>query len=714
MVGGNEDSRQLAALFTRLWSDHERLIRASCARWTRNPQDAEEAYSRAAILVFTKYPEHRTSVRNPRGWMLRLVHNVCMDIHRENRRRPSSPIAEVVDILPDDLPGPERVCLDAELRVVLLGLVDRLPDTLRDTLRLHLVDQLPNSRIAEVQGISEANVRKRLQLGREALTDDLRAYARGNRIHYGPLRQTVPRARERALLDALRVEALAHTPARGPGRRQVIQPLCHPPGNATDTAVEALERYIRRHPTGWKKHLELAHLRRERGELGAAATHYRAVLDKRPRHVLAWRALAEITAVRDPRGAAAIYRTALEHCPDSPAIDHYLAGMAHLHEGDPAETVRHLQASLEHCPDATAPRLSLARLHLREGRYAAAEALCNEGEVDVAKAAMAFDAGVRSASPGRALRALRHSRKAAPDDPLLLVRCVDHALCTRGSLQGAPALVERLRSTAPDLHGTRMVLALLDLCEGRRPPALDGMRAWVRRHPGDDLARIALARVRHATGQHVHPRLSLRRAWRTARAYIDGLLGLPDWLCPGPSGRRSARRALSAPTSPLDRAHHLADRGNLQPAVDHVLAWFEAGGRTAEAGTATQGALFVAHGLTELGRPTSAEPWFEQALQRAALLEAEAPVDGHWLAAQALAGLGELSGARDHLRLISDAPVLPIWRRLARHAERRLDRPVWHSAALPAQNSQKDLTSTRTLPSGQYQSGFTRQEQRQG
>ena len=75
------------------------------------------------------------------------------------------------------VPDPEQQASASEMRVLLEGLIDRLPDANRAVFMLRDVEGLSTSEAAEVLSISEENVKVRLHRARAAMRDMLMAHA---------------------------------------------------------------------------------------------------------------------------------------------------------------------------------------------------------------------------------------------------------------------------------------------------------------------------------------------------------------------------------------------------------------------------------------------------------------------------------------------------------------------------------------------------------
>ena len=102
-------------------------------------------------------------VRNPGAYGALLVRNLCID-----RIRRLTPAEE----LPDDLPGrePPDGALEAkETLGILMQALERLPDSQRNLVKLHLLQGLSYEEIAAQTGLSPLNIRVQVSLARKKL-----------------------------------------------------------------------------------------------------------------------------------------------------------------------------------------------------------------------------------------------------------------------------------------------------------------------------------------------------------------------------------------------------------------------------------------------------------------------------------------------------------------------------------------------------------------
>lgn len=175
-----------AGPFWHLWMAHfDALLRLSL-RWMGGDRaDAEDALSTAQLRALDKFGTFAASIEHPGAWLSRLLHNVCMDIHRRRKQRetlagtvPWDSLADQAQS-PGSLPSPEQRLLRRELRCEILRSIDALPPTWREAFLGRFLHRRSYGEIARRESASEANVRKRVQLARDGLQQTLEA--RGHR-----------------------------------------------------------------------------------------------------------------------------------------------------------------------------------------------------------------------------------------------------------------------------------------------------------------------------------------------------------------------------------------------------------------------------------------------------------------------------------------------------------------------------------------------------
>ncbi len=166
-----------AGPFWPVWMEHFGRMRSLALRLMKgNEADAEDALSAAMIRAERAFDP--ASIQNPAAWFSRLVRNACIDHYRHRQRAPvvADPF-ETQEQGADDGPAPHRArsgedeLLASEgLRETLCAILE-LPEELMEPLMLRCLAERSYDEIAEDMGLSNAAVRKRVQLARRYLQD---------------------------------------------------------------------------------------------------------------------------------------------------------------------------------------------------------------------------------------------------------------------------------------------------------------------------------------------------------------------------------------------------------------------------------------------------------------------------------------------------------------------------------------------------------------
>lgn len=251
------------ARFEKAWSQNVAELRRRSLYWTGGRwEDADDAIGQAALVALEKMP-HDLQADEARRWLLRLVYNKCMDIHRQHGSRF---VEQEKDSADEEIeavgPGIEAMLLEGELLAIIQDRIQRLPSRLKSVAELHLLREKPYSQIADLLSISEVNVRKRMQQARTLLREHLQPYRQGD------VRFQAPKT-----LDA----------DRGSVKINQSEPL-----RTSGWGLEALKKYVQRHPRGWKKRWELALRLREAGALEKAILHFDEAARRQPRRMELW------------------------------------------------------------------------------------------------------------------------------------------------------------------------------------------------------------------------------------------------------------------------------------------------------------------------------------------------------------------------------------------------------------------------------------------
>ncbi|WP_233571626.1 RNA polymerase sigma factor SigJ [Cellulomonas triticagri] len=137
--------------------------------------EAEDAVQETYVRWYRMTDAERAAVRNPQGWLTRVMSRVCLDVLGSARARRERYVGEwLPEPVPADLfsgaagraPAPDdgdpfdRVSLDEEVSTALLVVMEAMTPAERVAFVLHDVFALPFDEIAEAVGRSPAAVRQ--------------------------------------------------------------------------------------------------------------------------------------------------------------------------------------------------------------------------------------------------------------------------------------------------------------------------------------------------------------------------------------------------------------------------------------------------------------------------------------------------------------------------------------------------------------------------
>ncbi|MEH2253843.1 RNA polymerase sigma factor [Nostoc sp.] len=172
--------------FWHLWEQYRDYLYSRCLQWMGgNCHDAEDLFSLAMLKAWNQWPDYAHKITKPRAWLSRLIHNLCMDLHRE-RKREAQRIKNVEDIqfrddavITSKLESPESEMFVDELRAYLRYRIESLPTRLREPFILRYCQEKSYRDIAKQLTLCEDNVYKRVQQARTILQKQLSKYLAG-------------------------------------------------------------------------------------------------------------------------------------------------------------------------------------------------------------------------------------------------------------------------------------------------------------------------------------------------------------------------------------------------------------------------------------------------------------------------------------------------------------------------------------------------------
>ncbi len=137
----------------------------------RNRSDAEDA----AQDAFVRYYQHRKeyeSKEHIKAWLMKTAANRAKNMVRSYFRKNTVPLEDYMNSLEQE-DSPDRDLIQKEERKQLTAAVMTLPEKYRIIIHLYYYSDCSGAEIAEILGLSEANVRKRLSRARVMLKEKM-------------------------------------------------------------------------------------------------------------------------------------------------------------------------------------------------------------------------------------------------------------------------------------------------------------------------------------------------------------------------------------------------------------------------------------------------------------------------------------------------------------------------------------------------------------
>ncbi|MBX6365686.1 MAG: sigma-70 family RNA polymerase sigma factor [Gemmatimonadetes bacterium] len=155
-----------AEAFEALVRRHLRSAYAMALSRVREPADAEDVAQDAFLTALQRLEE----CRNPAqfgSWLLTIVRNKAMDVHRYRSVRDALPLERACEV--SDGASPQREAERAELREDLLTALDGLTPLQREVILLYDIEGWSHKEISRRLGVSEGSARVHLHNARKAL-----------------------------------------------------------------------------------------------------------------------------------------------------------------------------------------------------------------------------------------------------------------------------------------------------------------------------------------------------------------------------------------------------------------------------------------------------------------------------------------------------------------------------------------------------------------
>jgi len=170
--------------YSRIVGTCQNTITAIALAITRDVQASEDIAQEAFLRAWQQLSQLQNHA-SFLPWLRQITRNLARDWLRANRHRPlSGEAAEIaIGMAADPSPGPSEQLQRVEEEVAALDIISALPEESRETLLLYYREGQRSQQVAQLLGLSDAAVRKRLSRARAHVREQLLArfgeFARG-------------------------------------------------------------------------------------------------------------------------------------------------------------------------------------------------------------------------------------------------------------------------------------------------------------------------------------------------------------------------------------------------------------------------------------------------------------------------------------------------------------------------------------------------------
>ena len=496
------------AAFWNLWAQHRDHLYRVCLRHTDgNHAEAEDALAEAMLKARKSLVGSAEVLQMPKAWLSRLTQNLCIDLGRAKarRRRLEDQAAEAIT---DDwgngvsaAVSSDAASFGAQEQDRVRRLIETLPVRWREPFLLHLVEQKPSVEVAARLGLSASCVRKRVQLARARLRRLLREEAEEPGPPVSPpsvasseLRAPPNLASASAPGWEITFHARASEVVPVPlacGMVRCFHVFLEGPSSRERQKLAALRAYVRRHPGGWRKRLQLADCLHRVGAWAEAIAEWQQVLAEQPRLIQVVLRMAEVLTQTGANAAAAKLCTeALEHVRQSASRAH-LRGWVALCQAEYATAEAEFQAATLAEAGNPAHALRWAQVQLKRGAAAGAvrllESVLRSDPFDLIALSLLQEALLQSGRMEESMQRSQDLLARWPED----ARALQHLVACRtqlGLITGEAGvetrrLLRRLWRLVPSEDFVLGPLTAFHLATGERQKGLAQAEQWVREHP---------------------------------------------------------------------------------------------------------------------------------------------------------------------------------------------------------------------------------------
>lgn len=168
-----------AACQKMLYDTYGPMIKGVCQRYTSDVQEAEDLFHDIFIFILTHFEDYE-SITSLGGWLRRITINKAIDEWRRKQLHPSVSISQMKTEFEDN--GGD--VYDGIPMQVLLEHIQQLPPKYRTAFNLYVIDEIEQSKIAEMMNETNSNVRSLISRARTMLRKSIGKYLKNEQFSY--------------------------------------------------------------------------------------------------------------------------------------------------------------------------------------------------------------------------------------------------------------------------------------------------------------------------------------------------------------------------------------------------------------------------------------------------------------------------------------------------------------------------------------------------
>ncbi len=170
--------------FEELVAKHQRLVLNTIFRYIGNQAEAEDLSQEVFIRVFKFAKRYRPQAKFT-TWLYRIITNICLNYHRQKKRKPSVSLDSPVFIEGEELPRqislpsdtqPDVILERQEKDSVIREAIDSLPEKQKMAVILQRFEGLSYGEISKIMGCSVSAIESLLFRAKQALKEKLKDY----------------------------------------------------------------------------------------------------------------------------------------------------------------------------------------------------------------------------------------------------------------------------------------------------------------------------------------------------------------------------------------------------------------------------------------------------------------------------------------------------------------------------------------------------------